>query len=143
MEKEKLEALYLAALSYSVYAYENIPTRKDRVYRIMAELSKRSKKIIPDKELNQLRTKHWFEYFRDIEIEAFGNNQDFSPELLALVILQYLVSEHNYKNLQVKYSCTEMLDILDSIEREHNKLTLKAYHLISDYLDSKTYVDNR
>lgn len=144
MEKnEKLEALYLVMLSYANYAYDNIEKRCDRIYSIISELSKQSKKFKPILGLNKNRTVHWFNYFRDLEIERIGDDDDYSPELLAIYLLQYLTAEYNYRNLQVKYSNIELLNIMEELELAHKKLFRKALYLVDMYLDSSTYIENR
>lgn len=134
MSREKLEALYIAMLTYAHHAYMNQPKREDDIYKLMCKLNKIAERLKPRKMVNQSIVKYWFDKFIDIDTKLYEEKDKlYAPEINMIVILYYLVAEHRFADLIAKYNIDYIRAVHHEVETEHRELTFEAWDLLEQF----------
>lgn len=133
MNKERRLALLTVLINYAEIS-RNVDTGLTVLgKRLIDRLCKKGKKIQEKTKLTKLesdKASYYFEKYKEIDIDSFDNETDFSSFIMSLLMLSYIVDELRDEEFRKEFMDIKLIEYINEIEKSKLRDVVMYHHKV-------------
>lgn len=133
MNKERRLALLTVLINYAEIS-RNVDTGLTVLgKRLIDRLCKKGKKIQEKTKLTKLesdKASYYFEKYKEIDMDSFDGETDFSSFIMSLLMLSYIVDELKDEEFRKEFMDIKLIEYINEIEKSKLKDVVMYHHRV-------------
>lgn len=133
MNKERRLALLTVLINYAEISKKVDTGLTVLGKRLIDRLCKKGKKLQEKTKLTKLesdKASYYFEKYKEIDMDSFDNETDFSSFIMSLLMLSYIVDELKDEEFRKEFMDIKLIEYINEIEKSKLRNVIMYHHKV-------------
>lgn len=133
MNKEKRIALLTVLIQYAEISRKVDTGLTVLGKRLIDRLCKKGKKLQEKTKLTKLesdKASYYFEKYKEIDMDSFDNETDFSAFIMTLLMLSYIVDELKDEEFRKEFMDIKLIEYINEVEKSKLRSVVMYHHKV-------------